>query len=111
MGSGCRADWVTTPMCGQGRGTDDVSNTDHSEVLMRASHRHIAWAGAVMSAAAIIAAAVGPALAVKSASNAWAVGYYQRGSAQYTLTEHWNGSRWTLVPSSSPATGQSRLHG
>ena len=99
---------------------------------MRASHRHIAWAGAVMSAAAIIVAAAGPALAVtvtprspavtnfrealsgvavKSASNAWAVGYYQRGSAQYTLTEHWNGSRWTLVPSPSPATGQSRLHG
>jgi hypothetical protein len=33
--------------------------------------------------------------------NAWAVGT----SGGLTLTEHWNGTRWSIVPSPNPATG------
>jgi hypothetical protein len=31
--------------------------------------------------------------------DAWAVGAYYSGSNQYTLTERWNGSSWSIVPS------------
>jgi len=42
-------------------------------------------------------------LAVVSADNAWAVGYYVAADGTYhTLTLHWNGSTWTLVPSPTP---------
>jgi hypothetical protein len=39
-------------------------------------------------------------VAAVAASNAWAVGYYQSGTCvcnERTLSEHWNGSSWTLV--------------
>lgn len=39
-----------------------------------------------------------------SSSNAWAVGYYQDNSgAVLTLVEHWNGSKWVVVPSPNPS--------
>lgn len=46
-------------------------------------------------------------VAVVSASNAWAVGYYDSGSGtpSQTLVEQWNGSAWKIV--SSPNTGSS----
>lgn len=34
-----------------------------------------------------------------SASDCWAVGYTFTGSAYHSLTEHWDGSEWTVVPS------------
>jgi hypothetical protein len=36
--------------------------------------------------------------------DAWAVGYYfnARAHAGRTLTEHWNGKKWTIVPSPNP---------
>jgi hypothetical protein len=37
---------------------------------------------------------------VLSPSDVWAAGYSSAG----TLTEHWNGTRWTIVPSPSPGT-------
>src|SRR5207253_10400789 len=37
-----------------------------------------------------------------SASDCWAVGYYNNVSAYQTLIEHWDGSSWTTV--SSPNT-------
>lgn len=38
-----------------------------------------------------------------SSSNAWAVGYYQDNSGGVsTLVEHWNGSKWVVVPSPNP---------
>jgi erythromycin esterase-like protein len=39
-----------------------------------------------------------------SASNVWAVGYSVKASDQagHTLTEHWNGHTWAVVPSPSP---------
>lgn len=49
-------------------------------------------------------------VAVTSARNAWAVGFTS-GPAQprgKTVIEHWNGSRWKLVPSPSP-TGTAYL--
>lgn len=42
-------------------------------------------------------------VAALSSSNAWAVGeYLPTPSAAYTLTEHWNGKAWKVVPSPSP---------
>jgi hypothetical protein len=43
------------------------------------------------------------AVAAKSATDAWAVGYYQTATGRRTLIEHWNGATWTQVPSPSPA--------
>jgi hypothetical protein len=47
-------------------------------------------------------------VAAVSASNAWAIGYYQSGTCvcnQRTLSEHWNGSTWSVV--STPNAGTS----
>src|SRR5436190_736780 len=39
-------------------------------------------------------------------NDVWAVGYYWNGSAPFlTLTEHWNGSAWSVVASPNPGTG------
>ena len=45
-----------------------------------------------------------------SASQCLAVGYYQVASAQFLLTDSWNGKSWTLIPATKgvgPATGVS----
>ncbi len=47
-------------------------------------------------------------VSVISSSDAWAVGYYSLESPGVpfqirTLTEHWDGQRWTIVPSPDPA--------
>jgi hypothetical protein len=48
------------------------------------------------------------AVSARSASDIWAVGYFTtiKGvtSNSFTLTMHWNGSAWTIVPSPNPAT-------
>ena len=44
-----------------------------------------------------------------SATDMWAVGIGGTPSAHTTLTEHWNGSSWALVPSPSPGTSDSLL--
>jgi hypothetical protein len=41
-------------------------------------------------------------VAATGSSSAWAVGYYNSGSAIRTLIERWNGRAWTLVASPSP---------
>src|SRR5438552_18107105 len=33
-----------------------------------------------------------------SSNDVWAVGYYSNGSSLLPLTEHWNGSSWSIVP-------------
>jgi hypothetical protein len=38
-----------------------------------------------------------------SLSNAWAVGDYSDGAGLLTLIEHWNGSKWQVMKSQSPA--------
>src|SRR5215470_5388195 len=107
------------------------------EVPMRSFARFPVLAIAVIAAAAAFGAAAGPALAfpaarkspnptsarqspatsmndifssvaASSASNAWAVGGYH--DARLTLTEHWNGTRWRLVPSPSPDGTAGRGH-
>jgi hypothetical protein len=38
-----------------------------------------------------------------SATDAWVVGeYLTRSQTEYTLTEHWNGSSWKVIPAASP---------
>jgi hypothetical protein len=37
-------------------------------------------------------------VAISSACDAWAVGFQTGGGNTATLTEHWNGSTWTVVP-------------
>jgi len=48
------------------------------------------------------------AISARSASDIWAVGSYSLASGvvsnSFTLTMHWNGSTWTIVPSPNPAT-------
>jgi hypothetical protein len=59
------------------------------------------------------------AVAAQSARNAWAVGYahaHQGQSARrwVPLTEHWDGTKWTMVPSPAPSgagCGNDRLFG
>jgi len=44
-----------------------------------------------------------------SDSDVWAVGSFNPYSETFTLTEHWNGSQWSIVPSPSPNTFISEL--
>jgi hypothetical protein len=45
-----------------------------------------------------------------SANNAWAVGSYtDSNNATKTLTEHWNGSTWTIVSSPNPNSNNNQL--
>ena len=47
-----------------------------------------------------------------SASNVWSVGYYEDSNfVSHTLTEHWNGSQWSVVTSPSPGTMNTQLEG
>ena len=47
-----------------------------------------------------------------SASNCWAVGNHYTGSAYLTLTEHWDGTSWTIVASPNTAgTPNNNLYG
>jgi hypothetical protein len=43
-------------------------------------------------------------VAATSASNAWAVGYFFKGSAVQALIEHWDGQRWAIQPTPSLGT-------
>lgn len=45
------------------------------------------------------------AVAATSGKDAWAVGSHETGSGSRTLIEHWNGTRWKVVPSPNPAAG------
>src|SRR5437764_6844317 len=50
------------------------------------------------------------AVTAVSATNVWAVGYYVNTTGvTQTLTEHWNGTSWSVVASPSPATGNNEL--
>ena len=45
-------------------------------------------------------------VAAVSATNVWAVGYYVNTTGvTQTLTEHWNGTSWSVVKSPSPGSG------
>src|SRR5207244_6150453 len=49
-----------------------------------------------------------------SSTNIWAAGQYivpLQGSAQFTLTENWDGSSWNFVPSPNAENSNNRLHG
>src|ERR1700722_973160 len=43
-------------------------------------------------------------VAISSACDAWAVGFQTGGGMNVTLTEHWDGNTWTVVPSPAPGT-------
>jgi hypothetical protein len=51
------------------------------------------------------------AVAVVSASDVWAVGFSDTSSSAVlqTLTEHWNGSSWSVISSPSPGTSTNQL--
>jgi hypothetical protein len=49
-----------------------------------------------------------------SSNNIWTAGQYIvpiQGSAQFTLTENWDGSNWNFVPSPNAQNSNNRLHG
>jgi len=41
-----------------------------------------------------------------SASDCWAVGFANTGTADQTLVEHWNGTSWSIVPSPNTTAAQ-----
>jgi hypothetical protein len=43
-------------------------------------------------------------------NDVWAAGHYDGPSAWHTLTMHWNGSSWAIVPSPSPGSSGSEGH-
>jgi hypothetical protein len=51
-------------------------------------------------------------IAAISANDIWAVGAFGGTSAvpsEFTLTEHWDGTSWSIIPSPSPAANQNQL--
>jgi hypothetical protein len=48
---------------------------------------------------------------VVSANNVWAVGEYIIGNQFLTLIEHWDGTRWSIIPSPNGPAGDGRLWG
>ncbi|HET6260904.1 MAG TPA: hypothetical protein VFG99_01540 [Chloroflexia bacterium] len=42
------------------------------------------------------------AISAVSPSDIWAVGYYTSTGQYRTLTEHWNGTQWSIIPSPDP---------
>jgi hypothetical protein len=46
-----------------------------------------------------------------SASDVWAVGFSTPSSVKQTLTEHWNGTGWSVVPSPNVGTSANQLNG
>ena len=44
-----------------------------------------------------------------SASNCWAVGYYNTGSVHQTLIERWDGTSWTIVSSPNTSATQTNI--
>src|SRR5205085_8701560 len=51
-------------------------------------------------------------VAILSATDAWAVGYYSNAANIYqTLTLHWNGTQWNLQSSPNPLLGVAVLRG
>ncbi|MBF6614598.1 MAG: S-layer homology domain-containing protein, partial [Chloroflexi bacterium] len=52
------------------------------------------------------------ASSVVSANDIWAVGvYYDDQGTPHTLTEHWDGTQWSVVPSPSPGSADNYLGG
>ena len=43
-------------------------------------------------------------VAVVSANDVWAAGYYQNGAPHVALAMHWNGTVWQVVPTANPGT-------
>jgi hypothetical protein len=41
-------------------------------------------------------------VATTSATNAWAVGFYNNGATPQSVIEHWDGTAWAVVPSPNP---------
>jgi hypothetical protein len=50
-------------------------------------------------------------MVASSSGDIWTAGQLIQSSVQQTLTEHWNGSTWTLVPSADPVSSSNRLSG
>src|SRR5207253_4210437 len=52
-------------------------------------------------------------IAAQSAGNVWAVGEYNNGTGTpyQTLTMHWNGTQWSVVPSPNVGSQDNHLYG
>jgi hypothetical protein len=74
----------------------------------------LALSGAIMAAGSVWTVVTSPnagttnflySVAAISAFDVWAIGYdYDASNRQFTLVEHWDGSKWSRVPSPSPGT-------
>lgn len=45
-----------------------------------------------------------------STNDVWSVGYYLNNKTLQTLTEHWDGTSWSIVPSLNPDLHSDQLH-
>lgn len=61
------------------------------------------------AAASGVASNILLAATASSEDDAWAVGESLNGVGTQTLIEHWNGSKWKVVPSPNPAGAQSNV--
>ena len=50
-------------------------------------------------------------VAIVSANNVWAVGFYYNNNGGQPLIEHWNGTAWSIIPSAKPGSPQNGLTG
>jgi hypothetical protein len=110
--------WSAVPGAGSGAGAlfgvDGVATAELWAVGDPGLLEH--WNGAIWSVVAPAVPRGGSGLAFRGVdalggNDAWAVGYYGVGGTVKTLAEHWNGSKWSVVP--SPNAGRqvaSRLY-
>jgi hypothetical protein len=93
-------------------GVDAVSSNDAWAVgYYQAQH----WDGATWARVSLPSPGSGfnglYGVAAIALNDVWAVGMFYNNGGQYqTLTEHWNGSSWSVVPSPNQGTTGSELH-
>src|SRR2546426_12355353 len=84
--------------------------TGASAEASRGGDCELAWTLVSTPNATEEASALG-ALAVLSKDSIWATGNYVQGSARHTLTQHWDGGTWRIVPSPDGAPPLNPLSG
>jgi hypothetical protein len=69
------------------------------------------WAIPSPSVAPSVTSNILTGVAAVSATDIWAVGYYTNSTGTHTLTEHWDGTSWSIIPSPDGTGGASILSG
>src|SRR5438445_1045484 len=125
----CGTSWATvpsSPAVTDPRGIAAISPSDvwivGSQLTGSASKVHTAaehWNGSAWTLVTTQNSGLGEnnlnGVAAVSTNDVWAVGYWQpekkTDAAFHTLTEHWDGTAWTIVPSPTLGTNSNTLTG